>query len=67
MKRIGIGGALDYAALTGGRDRHRPLDRAAMRIAVAELAARGLTPRDIAQALSLSEAAVRQLLTEGSP
>ena len=67
MKRIGGALGLESLAALTGRDQHRPLDRDAMRIAVAELAARGLTPRDIAQALSLSEAAVRQLLTEGSP
>jgi hypothetical protein len=44
------------------RDRHRPLDRDAMRVAAVELASRGLTPRDVAAALSLTEAAVRQLL-----
>jgi hypothetical protein len=53
--------APDYAALTG-RDRHRPADHATMRAAVRELAARGLTPRDIASSLGLTEAAVRQLL-----
>ena len=43
-------------------DRHRPVDRAALRAAAVELAARGLTPRDIAAALRLSEAAVRGML-----
>lgn len=47
-----------------GRDVHRPLDRDAMRVAVYELAARGLTPADISQALSLSIGAVRDLLGE---
>jgi len=61
-----IGGALDYAALTG-RDRHKPVDAATMRTAVRELAARGLTPRDIASSLGLTEAAVRQLLAWDAP
>jgi len=45
-----------------GRDAHRPADQDGMRAAVRELAASGLQPRDIAAALSLTEAAVRQLL-----
>lgn len=66
MTRSSIGGSLtpDALAMLAGRDRYRPLDRDAMRAAVAELAARGLTARDIAQSLSLSEAAVRQLIGE---
>ncbi len=56
-----IGGALDWRALVD-RDRHRPTDRATLRAAAAELAARGLTARDIACALRLTESAVRQLL-----
>lgn len=61
-----IGGTLDLAALDAltGRDRYRPLDREACRVAVRELASRGLTPRDIAAALRLSEGAVRALLGE---
>ena len=43
-------------------DRHRPVDRAVLAAAAVELAARGLTPRDIAAALRLSEAAVLELL-----
>lgn len=58
-----IGAALDYAALAG-RDRHRPSDRQTLRAAVVELRQRGLTHRDIGQALELSEAAVRELLEE---
>jgi len=45
-------------------DQHRPRDLATMRVAVAELAACGLTALDIAEALALTEAAVRQLLGE---
>jgi len=44
------------------RDLHRPTDPAALRAAALELAGRGLTARDIAAALRLSEAAVRELL-----
>lgn len=44
------------------RDRHRPADRAGMRRAALELRRQGLLPRDIAAALRLSEAAVRELL-----
>ncbi len=39
-----------------------PLDRAVLRAAALELRARGLTPLDIAEALKLTERAVRQLL-----
>ena len=64
MRRIG--GSMNLEALLG-RDRHRPRDREAVRAAAAELQQRGLTPRDIATALELTEPAVRQLLTEGMP
>jgi DNA-binding CsgD family transcriptional regulator len=47
---------------TLSRDLHRPTDPAALRAAALELASRGLTPLDIAAALRLSEAAVRELL-----
>ena len=43
-------------------DTHRPHDYAALRVAALELRSLGLTPRDIAQALRLSEAAVLALL-----
>lgn len=45
---------------------HRPKDQAGLRIAAIDLAASGLTPGDIAQALGLSLAAVEQLL-QGDP
>jgi predicted transcriptional regulator len=50
--------------MTGTRDAdpHRPHDRATLRVAARELRSRGLTARDIAQALRLSEAAVVALL-----
>ena len=43
------------------RDAHRPQDTAGMGAAVRDLAASGLQPRDIAQSLSITAAAVRQL------
>ena len=49
-------------ALDLGADCHRPAERAVLRAAAVELAARGLTPFDISEALRLSEAAVRDLL-----
>ena len=53
---------LDAVALDLGSTRHRPADRAVLRAAAVELQARGLTPRDIAAALRLTDAAVRDLL-----
>lgn len=44
------------------RDRYRPTERTTLRSAALELSGRGLTDRDIAAALSLSESAVRALL-----
>jgi orotate phosphoribosyltransferase-like protein len=52
------------AAAFSRRDAHRPQDRDTLRAAALELAGRGLTPADIAEALRLSEAAVRELLGE---
>ena len=43
-------------------DNHRPAERAVLRAAAVELHARGLTARDIAAALGLTERAVRALL-----
>lgn len=43
---------------------HAPQDRATLRVAAAELRSRGLTALDIAEALRLSDAAVRALLGE---
>ena len=45
-----------------GATRHRPADRSVLRAAAVELHSRGLTPRDIAAALGLTERAVRALL-----
>ena len=57
--RSAIGGTLDYAKLA---QLHRPREEAAMARAVRELAARGLTERDIGQHLGLEAKAVRRLL-----
>lgn len=57
--RHAIGGRLDYAALAV---LHRPRDESAMARAVRELAAQGLTERDIGQHLGLDPTAVRRLL-----
>jgi DNA-directed RNA polymerase specialized sigma24 family protein len=46
--------------------RQRPEDRAALRAAALALAWQGLQPLDIAQALKLTEATVRQLLADAS-
>ena len=51
--------AVDYTRLA---ERHRPTDEATLRSAVAELAHRGLTERDIGQALRLDPNAVRRLI-----
>lgn len=62
MRRIP--GWLDATALEAlyGRDQHRPVDRPTLRAAAVELSRRGLTARDVAAALRLSEAAVQALL-----
>lgn len=65
-----IGGRLDMTALAtlmGDRADDRadaPLDRAKARVAALELRSSGLTACDIADALGLSEGAVRSLLGE---
>lgn len=46
------------------RDRYRPRDCATLLVAVMELRQRGLSARDIAEALELTERAVRQMLGE---
>lgn len=46
---------------------HAPQDRATLRVAALELRARGLTPRDIAAALRLSEGAVLDLIGQEVP
>jgi hypothetical protein len=62
--RRSIGGTLTPGALAAltGQNRYRPYHRDAMRAAAVELARRGLTARDVAAALRLSEAAVQALL-----
>lgn len=69
MRRT-VGGRLNLAALAllvGGHGRqYRPQDCEAVRAAAVELRSRGLTARDIGQALGLSEDAVRALLPGAS-
>jgi DNA-binding NarL/FixJ family response regulator len=50
------------AGVSNCRDRHRPDDPQTLRAAALELRQRGLTDRDIASALRLTEPTVRQLL-----
>lgn len=56
-----IGGTIDYSALA---DLHRPTDPDLQRVAVHELAARGLTVLDISNALRLDPALVEHLLQQ---
>lgn len=60
-----IGGVLDYSQLAAVE--HRPTDQAGMATAAQELAHTGLTPRDIASTLGLSEGAVITLLEAPAP
>ncbi|MGH8200325.1 MAG: hypothetical protein ACREVO_08160 [Steroidobacteraceae bacterium] len=57
--RSAIGGKVSYSALS---QLYRPADEVEMARAVRELAAQGLTERDIGQHLGLDPAAVRRLL-----
>ena len=57
--RSAIGGILNYSAIS---QVHRPRDETAMARAVRDLAAQGLTERDIGQALGLDPTAVRRLI-----
>lgn len=49
------------------RTEHQPADLGRVAGEVRRLRAQGLTPRDIASALRIGEAAVRALLDEGRP
>ncbi|MDA8348952.1 MAG: hypothetical protein M0038_09140 [Pseudomonadota bacterium] len=49
-----------------GREHHRPADSQTLRCAALELRQRGLTERDIAQALRIGEGAVRTLLADAA-
>lgn len=60
MTRRTIGGHLDVDALAR---LHRPADAPTLRAAALEMARSGLTARDIAASLGLTEAAVRQMLS----
>ena len=51
----------DYRRLA---EAHKPQDEQTLRVAAIELRARGLTARDIGDALSLDPSAVRRLLDE---
>lgn len=51
----------DYARRA---DQHRPTDEATLRAAAVELRSRGLTARDIGQALRIDPTAVHRLLGE---
>jgi hypothetical protein len=62
-----IGGTMNLealAALAGKDHRREPPDQANAAAAAADLRRQGLTIADIAQALRIGEAAVRQLLPE---
>jgi len=61
MTRARIGGSLDYSRLA---QLHRPTDADALRREARALAALGLSPLDIGQALTLAPAAVVDLLRE---
>lgn len=54
--------AIQAGAVTDLEQLHRPRDPDTLRVVAYELRNRGLTPRDIADALQLSETAVRELL-----
>ena len=59
MSRSNIGGLLDYRKLA---DLNKPKDEATLRAAAIELRSRGLTDRDVAEALGLSTDAVTTLV-----
>jgi hypothetical protein len=63
-----VPGRLDMTALAAlaGRDRHRPQTHDEMRVAVHEMAARGMSAQSIAAAAQLSVEAVRRMLGERS-
>lgn len=61
---MSIGGRLDMGALAqlAGRDQHRPQTHDEMRVAIREMAARGMTDHTIAAVTRLSVEHVRRLL-----
>ncbi len=63
-KSTSIAGTLDWGALYGQRDQHRPQTREQMRVAVYELRSRGYTDHEIAAATRLSVEQVRRMLGE---
>lgn len=58
------GAAFDRPELDANRVEHRPQERAVLAREARGLTDRGLTPRDVADALGLSERAVVELLVE---
>jgi hypothetical protein len=64
MSRSTIGGPLDYAALAR---LNRPRTHDEVRVAVHEMAARGMGDYEIARAFELSVEAVRRFLAERPP
>lgn len=54
----------DTVAALAGRDRYRPATHAEMRVAVHEMAARGMSDHTIAAATQLSVESVRRMLGE---
>lgn len=66
--RYTTGWGLDSDAVDAlsGRERHKPGDTDAIRAAAREMAHSGLTARDIAASFGLTEAAIRQLLSENT-
>ena len=61
MNRQTVGGFLNY---TGLAQLNRPTDEATLRAAAVELRSRGLTDRDIGEALGLASSAISKLLGE---
>jgi hypothetical protein len=53
--------AIDYARRA---EQHKPTDERTLRAAAVELSSRGLTPRDVGEALRLDPTAVRRLIGE---
>jgi len=64
MRRIGGTLGVESLAALSGRERHRPQTRDEMRVAVHEMAARGMTDQTISTATGLSVEQVRRVLSE---
>jgi hypothetical protein len=61
-----IGGTLDYRAMLLKATRHRPRTASEMRVAIHEMAARGMGPYEIAVAAGLAVTEVRRILGPAS-